>query len=283
MFFTSTLVAAALQVGPNPSALPLANPHDDLRNRPPREGEANPSNPTSRWLAECLTQLETNPARAHTQAQIRLTEASGADRVIANHCLGLAATELGLWDDARGAFENARDGSPPKDRRARARFGTMAGNAALGGGDAQGALSLLDLAQQDASAAASATLQALAMTDKARALVALDRPVEALNALEKATGLEPRISEGWLLKATLLRRMGRLSEAQPAIERAVALAPMDGAIGLEAGLIAVLSDREDAARLSWQSVIDTQPDSLAAQTAKGYLDQIAAAPGATRP
>jgi len=43
-------------------------------------------------------------------------------------------------------------------------------------------------------------------------------------------------------------------------------------------VIAVLGGREKAARASWQSVIDTQPDSLAAQTARGYLEQLA--PGA---
>ena len=56
------------------------------------------------------------------------------------------------------------------------------------------------------------------------------------------------------------------------------LAPMDGEIGLEAGVIAILGNREEAARQSWQSVIDIQPDSLAAQTAKNYLAQLGPAP-----
>ncbi|MDY7098235.1 MAG: hypothetical protein SXU28_08865 [Pseudomonadota bacterium] len=269
---------ALLQVGPNPGGPnPLGTP-EELLNRPERP-ERNPdplglSSPTAAWLAECLTQLETDAARAHSKAQIRRNETSGADRVVANHCLGLAAAELGLWDDARTAFSSAREETPADQSRARGRFAAMAGNAALASGDAAGALMLLRTALTDAEMAASATLQNIATLDMSRALVALGRPEDALAPLDQATLLLPEESEGWLLKATLLRRLDRLEEAQSAIERAVDLAPQDGAIGLEAGVIAVLSGRDDAARQSWQSVIDTQPESAAAETAKGYLDQL---------
>ncbi|MEM8724037.1 MAG: hypothetical protein AAGE86_00805 [Pseudomonadota bacterium] len=275
----SILLALLLQVGPNPSGESTLGTPEELINRPPREAALEPpTNPTSQWLQECLDQLDEDPARAHSKAQIRRNEKDGAERVVANHCLGLAATELGLWEDARTAFVSARDETPADELRTKARFGTMAGNAALAGGDPQQALDLLILAQTDARAAASATLEALAATDAARALVAMDRSEEALAALDTATQLEPNKAEGWLLKATLLRRLERLDEAQAAIETAVGLAPLEGLIGLEAGVIAVLSGREDAARQSWQSVINTQPDSLAAQTAKNYLAQIGPAP-----
>jgi len=278
----SILLALLLQVGPNPSGASTLGTPDELANRPPREGQAGEaSSPTSAWLAKCLAQLDEDPARAHTQAQIRRSETFGADRVIANHCLGLAATELGLWEDAKTAFIAARDETPAGEARTRARFGSMAGNAALAGGNAAAALPLLTTAQIDARAAASATLQALAASDSARALVALNRPEEALTSLETATQLEPNKAEGWLLTATLLRRLERLDEAQTAIERAVELAPIEGEIGLEAGVIAILSGRENAARQSWQSVVSTQPDSLAAQTAKGYLAQLGPGPEST--
>jgi len=269
-----------MQVGPNPVGADTLVLPEELRNRPERPADAaDPlglNNPTARWLATCLTQMETDAARAHSQAQIKLTQALGEERIAANHCLGLAATELGLWDDARTAFLAAREGTPANDLRTKARFGAMAGNAALGGGDAAGALALLAQAAQDASASASTALQVITAMDQARALVALGRGEEALAPLDTATTLAPEDSEGWLLKATLLRRLGRLGDAQAAIERAVALAPQDGDIGLEAGVIAVLSGRDDAARTSWQSVIDIAPETPAAQTARGYLDQIGA-------
>lgn len=274
----SLLFALMLQVGPNPVA-PPPGAEEAILNRPPRaEASEAFSNPTSEWLSECLDLVDQDAARAHTKAQIRRNETSGADRVIANHCLGLASTELGLWQDAQTAFTAARDETPSDEPRARARAGIMAGNAALIGGNTQGALDLFETARADARTSASATLEAAASSDAARALVALERYEEALIALDTATSMEPQNGESWLLKATLLRRLDRLEEAQSAIETAVSIAPMEGQIGLEAGVIAVLSGREDSARQSWQSVIDTQPDSLAAQTAKEYLAQIGPAP-----
>lgn len=275
MSLNATLLAILLQVGPNPVAQTPADPTQELRNRPPRETALQaPTDPISAWLSECLELVGTDPARAHTTAQIRRNDTSGPSRVIANHCLGMASTELGLWDDARAAFIAARDETPFDEPRAKARVGIMAGNAALVAGDAAGAAGLFGQARQDAQIAASATLQAAASSDEARALVALGRNEEALAALDMATGLEPQNSESWLLKATLLRRMERLTDAQTAIEQAAQLNPLNGEIGLEAGVIAVLSGREDAARQSWQSVVDTQPDSASAKTASDYLAQI---------
>ncbi len=270
----SILFALLLQVGPNPVA-PPPGAEEDILNRPPRpETSEQFSNPTSAWLAECLDLIEEDAARAHTKAQIRRNETSGADRVIANHCLGLASTDLGLWEDARIAFLAAHDETPSDEPRARSRFALMAGNAALAGGEYEAARNLMGVALLEAQTAASAPLQALAATDLSRALMSLDDAEGALDALETATSLQPENGEGWLLKATLLRRMDRLEEAQAAIETAVGIIPLDGRVGLEAGVIAILSGRDNAARQSWQSVIDTQPDSLAAQTAKEYLAQI---------
>lgn len=285
MTLTTTLVALAMmQVGPNPNVDSTFRLPDELVNRPPRperEKAPPPLTPVSQWLANCLALVEQDPARAHSQAQIKRGEALGAERVVANHCLGLAATELQLWDDARTAFLAARDETPAEEVRARARFGAMAGNAALGGGDATTALTLLSTAQSDAETAASTPLQTIAALDTARALVALGRSEEALAPLDRATSLAPQDSEGWLLKATLLRRLERLNDAQAAIELAAAIDPQDGAIGLEAGVIAVLAGREDAARASWQSVIDTAPDTPAATRATDYLAQLGPAEDST--
>jgi tetratricopeptide (TPR) repeat protein len=270
----SIILALLLQVGPNPLGGGLAG--DDLvRDRPPRAGAAadDPA-PASAWLQSCLDQIAGDPARAHAMAQIRRSETAGADRVLANHCLGTASSALGLWDDARAAFIAARAETPADETRARARFAALAGNAALAGGDAAGALEWLALAEGDARAAASIPLEAIALTDKARALVALGRSEEALGALEAATMRAPARTEAWLLKATLLRRLERLDPAQTAVERAAALAPSDPEIGLEAGVIAVLAGRDAAARQSWQSVIALAPGSAAATLAEDYLAQL---------
>ena len=283
----SILLALALQVGPNPMGGAIQG--DELvRDRPPRAEvlpEAEPAeqaDPVSAWLAGCLGVLEEDPARAHAMAQIRRSETTGADRVLANHCLGTASAALELWDDARTAFTAAREETPEGEPRARARFGALAGAAALGGGDAEGALGLLTLAESDARDAKAPLLEAIAASDRARALVTLGRGEEALAALENSTALAPDRAEGWLLKATLLRRLEKLPEAQTAIERAATLAPTNPEIALEAGVIAVLAGRDEAARKSWQSVLALAPDSPAAATAKDYLAQIGEA-GETAP
>src|SRR5690606_35144317 len=46
-------------------------------------------------------------------------------------------------------------------------------------------------------------------------------------------------------------------------------------VGLEAGVIAMLQGREAAAEASWRSVVEIEPDSEAATTARGYLAQLA--------
>lgn len=279
MLISSSLLALALQVGPNPVIIPPTDGHQELRERAPQEGaQSEPMNATSAWLVECLDLLAQDASRAHTMAQIQRNASAGAERVaervLANHCLGLAASELELWEDAITAFEAARDETPGDELRLRARYGTMAGNAALASGTPMRAEPILRRAKLDAQGAASAPLQAIAATDLARALVTMGQSDAALTELDLATSLQPDDAESWLLKATLLRRLERLEEAQIAIERAGELAPLDPMVGLEAGIIALFSDREDAARASWQSVIDLQPDSPAARTAQNYLAQI---------
>lgn len=275
MLLTTSLIAIALQVGPNPQGIPASDGHAELRDRPAREETGdNANSPASQWLARCLDQLSEDASRAHTMAQIHRNSVSGNERVLANHCLGLAATELGRWDEAVQAFSQAREDINESDPRARARFATMAGNAELAGGNAAGASVHFRLAKTDARQAASAPLEAIASTDLARALVRMEQNEEALIALNDATRLMPGEFEPWLLTATLLRRLDRLDEAQIAIQSAGDLAPTNAEIGLEAGVIAVLSGRDEAARESWLSVTEVHPGSLAAQIAQDYLAQL---------
>ena len=58
------------------------------------------------------------------------------------------------------------------------------------------------------------------------------------------------------------------------------LAPLDPEVGLEAGVIAALGGRDEAARKSFTSVIHAAPGSDLARRAQQYLDQLgpAAAP-----
>lgn len=274
MFLTATLLPLMLQAGLDPTRGGVPDYSADIQDRPPRElSIIDAPQPTS-WLAQCLDQLEDEPTRAHVQAQIRRDTTNGQDRVVANHCLGLASTELGRWEEARAAFTAARQETPAEETRLRARFGAMAGNAALVTGDLPGALVLLDAARADALAAQAGGMQGLIALDRARVLVGLEQLDAAEAALAEARRFQPDDAETRLLSATLLRRMGKLTEAQEQVEEAARLDRTAPAIGLEAGVIAILDGREEAARSSWQSVIDLSPGTEFATSAQSYLDQL---------
>ena len=286
MSVTAALILM-LQVGPNPAAGGIPDYSEEILNRPARGGvvkedrnnrigplERVPPSIANSWLKECLALVESDPARAHVQAQVRAASKTGDDRVLANHCLGLAATQLERWDEAQTAFIAARDEAPMNDARFRARLGTMAAGAAMGGGNAPAALTFLGVAQRDAEAASAKDLQAIIAIEQSRVLVGQGRLAEAEPILAHAQSLRPSDIEAVLLSATLLRRLDRLDQAQAQIEAASALAPLNPAVGLEAGVIAVLGGREDAARISWQSVVDTAPDSDFAKTALSYIAQL---------
>jgi Flp pilus assembly protein TadD len=150
----------------------------------------------------------------------------------------------------------------------------MAGNAALAAGKPDMALGLLDQAAQDAGGGEDRATTGDIALDRARALVALKRLPEAVSALVEARAATPNNAQAWLLSATLSRRMGKLADAQAQIATAAELLPVDPEIGLEAGVIAVLSGRDEAARKSWESVVKAAPGSAQAESAKVYLAQL---------
>lgn len=230
--------------------------------------------PASKGAAGCMGAVEANPERSAEIARAALGDAIGREKVRAGLCLGQALADLDRWDEARTAFTNARDAADAADHSSRARLGAMAGNAALAAGAPGQALSLLAPAATDAKITGDADLTASIALDRARALVAVKQPDEAAAALAEARAAQPDNAQAWLLSATLSRRNNKLAEAQTQIEKAASLAPQDPEIGLEAGVIAMLSNNQEAAQRSWSSVVTAAPGSDAAATAKQYLAQI---------
>jgi tetratricopeptide (TPR) repeat protein len=203
-----------------------------------------------------------------------LAESTGSDRSYPQQCLGLAYVSLLRWQAAEQAFMAAHDALPESDAGGRARLAAMAGNAALADNRYQPAREHFELAQREAATAGDRALGGEIAGDRAQALVGLTLLDEAAAALADARRDAPQSSDTWLLSATLSRRQGKLAEAQAEIETGAALAPADPAIGLEAGVIAALSGRDEAARQSFNSVISLAPQSPQAATARGYLAQL---------
>jgi tetratricopeptide (TPR) repeat protein len=252
------------------------------RRQGPTAADDAPPPPRSR-LAGCLAKAANDPDGAVDVATGWLRETAGEAQVGAQLCLGTALSGTGDWSGAEAAFLAGRASAPETDHLARAKLGAMAGNAALAENAAARALATLDAAAIEARAAQNPLLGAEIGIDRARALVVLHRENEAAAALADARAASPQNALGWLLSATLSRRMGHLAEAQAQIETAASLTPTDPEIGLEAGVIAMLAGHEGAARKSWESVLSAAPDSEAGQHARAYLAQLGPAPAIPAP
>ena len=223
-------------------------------------------------LALCLDQARNDPASAISDANEWAEGLAGADTSYPQQCLGYAYSALLRWQAAEGAFLLARDAVTDPSRRAR--LGAMAANAALAENRASAALAILEVATRDALGSGDGELRAMVEVDRARAQVLAGDEAGAETTLASARTLDAQSPLAWLLSATLARRLGKLEEAQRFIETAAVLDSKDPEVPLEAGVIAILSGREDAAAASWNSVIAVAPNSSQATTARGYLAQI---------
>jgi len=270
---TASVALLLMQVGPNPSTGAMPGIPEELADRPPREGAADPVAPAR--LGSCLRQAANTPQAALDYAQAwRETASTDLEMAQSSHCLGLALVQLGRLSEAREIFELASAEAPVDNLAYSARLTAMAGNAALSQQDLDSALDLLDRAGGKALAAGDGALAADLRVDLARVLVRLDRPEDAAAALTEAREADGDDPQAWLLSATLSRRLSRLGEAQEQIERAALLSPRSAQVGLEAGVIAALSGREFDARGSFNSVLEVAPDSPQAEQARTYLSQL---------
>lgn len=263
-----------MQVGIAPTASPVTAVPPELQNRPTRESVRNApmlDRPASRAAIDlCLDTARSDPGKARSYAEEWVSRTDGLQRATGRHCLGVAASNQGDWAAAASAFLAARDEAD--DSGFKARMGALAGSALLADARPAEALAVLDTAR--AAAAGDADLSGAIAMDRAAALVALGRQGEAAEALGEARSLVPDDAQAWLLSATLSRRQGDLATAQQQIERAAAIDPRDPAVGLEAGVIAALGGRDDAARQSFASVVAAAPNSPQAAAARTYLARL---------
>lgn len=230
-------------------------------------------------FAECIKLAGADPASAVTEASLWTQKGGG---YLARACHGYALATDFKFDLAIPILtEAAKLAEEQGDARA-ARFWAQAGNAALAADTPDAALAALDKAL--ASQTLESTERADSEVDRARALVALNRPADAEAALTTARKLSPENGTAWLLSATLARRMNKLSDALSYIQTTAALLPRDAAVALEAGNIAIAAGDEGAARKQWEQSIAIALNSRQAATATAQLAALAAsAPPPTEP
>ena len=225
--------------------------------------------PEATRFEACATLAETDPARTLAEAGTWRIAGGG---VLARQCEGLAYVTQKRWLPAATAFEAAaREADIKADGRA-AILWVQAGNAALAGNDPAKAALYFD----GALARGQLTGEALgeAHLDRARARAALGDMKAARTDLDLATKHVPADPLGWLLSATLARKMNDLPRAQADIAEAAKRSPDDASVALEAGNIAVLSGRDDAARTAWEAAIKLSPNSPSAKAAAESLARL---------
>ena len=116
---TTIIFPLLLQVGPNPALAPAPAVPDELveqrrrkkeEQRPPiAVVEADP-------VQACAALAAAAPDSALEEAQARFDSATGLDRAIAAHCLGIAYTEMEQWPEAAEALGQARAALPAPSR-----------------------------------------------------------------------------------------------------------------------------------------------------------------------
>ncbi|MDE2411110.1 MAG: hypothetical protein KGM18_04960 [Sphingomonadales bacterium] len=223
---------------------------------------------------ECYAEVKVDPAAALATANAALSRTDAADRSAALTCKAIALSGLERWDEAGEAFAVARDALPASDFGGRAEMEAGAALAAESKGAFATALDHFASAKDLAGRAGDTTLVGRIARDRANSLFKLGRKDEAATSLAEARSDLPGDPITFLISARAARLAGKLREAQGYIETASALAPLEPDVGLEAGVIAVLGGRDEAARKSWQSVLVTAPGTEDARIAKQYLDQL---------
>lgn len=222
----------------------------------------------SRYAA-CIAIAQAEPQRGIETAQAWRIEGGG---IPARHCLALAqfaakdyAAALASYEGAALASDVAKDGQAVN-------LWSQGADAAMLAGKPDAAVRFLDKALAGVlSDRLSDRAQASIRVNRAEALVDLKRYPEAAADLDKATKLDPAVRYGWLLQATLARRMGDFKLAEAAILKAAELEPGSADVQFEAGNIAAAQGKDALARAAWLAAARADPDSPAGLAANKAL------------
>jgi tetratricopeptide (TPR) repeat protein len=222
----------------------------------------------------CRALVRSDPARAVANAQAWRIEGGG---VPARLCLALAQFALGDTDTALKSFEAAAAASESSRDGEAVAILSQAAEAALIAQKPQAAVDYLGRALAGAGGITlSPRAEAALRVTRAEALVDVQRNADAAADLAAATSLYPAVPNGWLLKATLARRMGDLKTAETAIVAAGERASGDPAVQYEAGNIAAAKGETALAQKAWAAAAAVDPDSVPGRAAQAALDAASA-------
>jgi tetratricopeptide (TPR) repeat protein len=218
---------------------------------------------SSRYQA-CLALVKADAARAIANAQAWRIENGGAP---AQHCLALAQFAHGDYADALKNFEAVAEKSQAADDGLAIPAWSQGADAALMARQPQTAVRFLGRALDGGAGTLSPRAEASLRVTRAEAYVDLKDYALAAADLDKAVTLWPDVPWGWLLKATLARRMGDLKAAEAAILEAGRREPEAADVQLEAGNIAMAQGNKALAEAAWTAASKGDPESEAGKAA----------------
>jgi tetratricopeptide (TPR) repeat protein len=228
-------------------------------------------------LQSCLYQAIANPEAGIARANAWAMEGGSFHAL---QCQGFAHARAGQWDLASSSFDTAATQAQKLGSGGDAgRLWAQAGNAALAGGKALGAIGYFDAAL--GGGMADGLAKGEIYLDRARANVSLGKNEAARGDMDKALLMAAPDPLAWLLSATLARRMNDLPLASAHINQAVTLAQDDAAVALEQGNIAVLRGDDTLARSAWTRAIRLAPDRPEGKAAQASITQLDASAAPT--
>lgn len=214
----------------------------------------------------CAAIAEADGAKGVAAADAWAKEGGG---FLADRCKGLALATGGQWAAAAAIFEFSAIAAQVARHSVAYPTWAQAGNAWLAAGEPTRARAALD------NAINPGLLRDLqlgqAHIDRARAFVGMGELPSARADLDIAVREAPEDPLGWLLSATLARRMGALERARDDIVEAAERDGDNPAVQLEVGNIAAALGEDAGARGAWQRVIELAPESPQAASAKAAL------------
>lgn len=225
------------------------------------------SGDASRYQA-CLALIQEDPVRAIANAQAWRVENGGGP---AQHCLALAQFAHGDYAEALKNFEGAATKSESSEDGLAISAWNQGADAALLARQPATAVRFLSHALEGKAGALTPRAEASMRVTRAEAYVDLKDYPQAAADLDKAVTLWPEVPWGWLLKATLARRMGDLKTAEAAILEAGKREPDAADVQLEAGNIALAQGNKALARAAWTAAANADPEGEAGKAAEAAL------------
>ena len=214
--------------------------------------------------AACLKLVYHNAAEAYDSASGWADMGGGSP---ARHCAALALIELGHVRDAAQRLEVLAQ-TMPEGARLKAGVLAHAGQAWLRHGDLARAYAV------QTSALDQQPEEAELYLDRAITLGAAQNYWEAVDDLNRALDLNPKLVSAWVYRAGAYRYLDAPDLAMDDIDRALAIDPDHPPALLERGILHRLAGNTDQARKDWIAVITLAQGLPVAEEARANIERL---------